>query len=140
MAITPDWCKAVLPPSPMWSCKTIPGARFPAPIWLSPASIILAILACNTLRASMLAVPFTRVFEYEFNDTKAPELFLPPVKFPLRRDARKRIAVSVRSLHTAGKWERGARGDATRAGSGARNGGLLVELRQETRHQRRRLA
>jgi para-nitrobenzyl esterase len=41
-----------------------------------------AIFACNTLRASTLAVPFTPVFEYEFNDAQAPELFLPPVSFP----------------------------------------------------------
>jgi para-nitrobenzyl esterase len=50
---------------------------------LAVASVLTdALFACNTLRVSTLAAPFTLIFEYEFSDTQAPEIFLPPVSFP----------------------------------------------------------
>jgi para-nitrobenzyl esterase len=58
-----------------------PASSFPSPVLALAAFETDAIFSCNTARAGVLAVPFAQVFEYEFKDDNAPELFLPPASF-----------------------------------------------------------
>jgi para-nitrobenzyl esterase len=59
-----------------------PLAGFPSPDLALSTLETDAIFSCNTLRAGAAAARFAPVFEYEFADEAAPEIFLPPVSFP----------------------------------------------------------
>jgi para-nitrobenzyl esterase len=59
-----------------------PGASFPTFDQAVGALGTDAIFACPARFADELASQFVRTFAYEFNDTNAPQNFLPPVSFP----------------------------------------------------------
>ncbi|WP_395682388.1 carboxylesterase/lipase family protein [Inquilinus sp.] len=61
--------------------------RYPLGGFASPGLTLAAvetdaIFSCNTLRAGAALARFTPVFQYEFSDEAAPQIFLPPVSFP----------------------------------------------------------
>lgn len=58
-----------------------PVSSFPSPVLALAAFETDAAFSCNTARAGALTAPFVHVFEYEFKDDNAPELFLPPVSY-----------------------------------------------------------
>ncbi len=59
-----------------------PGGSFPTYDQAVGALGTDAIFACTARFADELASGFVRTFAYEFNDTNAPQNFLPPVTFP----------------------------------------------------------
>jgi para-nitrobenzyl esterase len=57
-------------------------AGFPSPDLALATLETDAIFSCNTLRTGAAAARFAPVFQYEFADENAPQIFLPPVSFP----------------------------------------------------------
>jgi para-nitrobenzyl esterase len=62
--------------------QTYPLSAYPSPDLALGAVGTDAIFACPALRASRLLADHVRTFGYEFNDTQAPQIFLPPVSYP----------------------------------------------------------
>jgi para-nitrobenzyl esterase len=62
--------------------ETYPLSAYPSPALALGAVGTDAIFACPALRASRLLAEHVRTFGYEFDDTQAPQIFLPPVSFP----------------------------------------------------------
>jgi para-nitrobenzyl esterase len=63
---------------------TYPLANFDSPSLALTALGTDVVFACNSRVSIRRLAKFVPVFGYEFNDVKAPELFLPPVSFPYR--------------------------------------------------------
>jgi para-nitrobenzyl esterase len=73
--------KAQLPDIAGKVLEQYPASSFPSPMLALASFETDALFACNTARAGTLAAPFVHVFEYEFKDESAPELFAPPASF-----------------------------------------------------------
>jgi para-nitrobenzyl esterase len=62
--------------------QTYPLSDYPSPDLALGAVGTDAIFACPALRASRLLADHVRTFGYEFNDSQAPQIFLPPASYP----------------------------------------------------------